>query len=73
MARLEVALTVSTVLLLIAHIVLWIRDVRIASREGLPGDIELWRYPLDQSRKVRFPVMALGVASAFALAAVLRL
>lgn len=74
MAQLENVLAVLMALLLVAHIGLWIRDVRIARREGMPrGEFELWKYPLDQSRKVRFTVMAVGVLSALTLGTLLRL
>jgi len=63
-----------TALLFVAHIVLWIRDIRIARREGSPrGEFELWKYPLNQSRKVRFAIMALGVLSALVLGTLLRI
>lgn len=74
MAQLENALAVLVVLLLVAHIALWIRDIRIARREGSPrGELELWNYPLDQSRKMRFTVMAVVVLGALTLGTIGRI
>lgn len=55
--------------LIAIHIALWIRDVRIAARKQLPTTpLELWRYPLDESRKLRFTNTVLAALCAIALA-----
>lgn len=54
-------------LVYVMHLILWVRDVRIAKRKGLPGSaLEMYRYPLDESRKMRFAVTVLYLSCAIA-------
>lgn len=59
----------ATAVVYVLYLILWLRDVRITKRRGVPGPaLELYRYPLDESRKIRFTVTVVFIACAITAA-----